>query len=198
MREKIKYNIKDNRLYTLKNYLKKFKTSQQNSEKLTAWWNELPEALVEEEKYDSTVSTLEHKLRVSELIGEFCINMTKRAAKHDNSKLSNKEKSAFDSETPKLKNLTYDSKEYKESLKTLGTALTHHYKNNSHHPEHYKDGVDEMNLFDIVEMLFDWKAATERHADGNIHISIEKNKERFKISEQLSTIFKNTASDLSW
>ena len=45
---------------------------------------------------------------------------------------------------------------------------------------------------DVVEMFCDWKAATERHADGNLERSIEINRERFKMSDQLVAIFQNT------
>lgn len=72
-------------------------------------------------------------------------------------------------------------------------ALDHHYANNSHHPQHYENGVDGMDLFDIVEMFFDWKAAGERTKDGDIFKSININKERFGLSEQLVKIFENTA-----
>jgi hypothetical protein len=41
-------------------------------------------------------------------------------------------------------------------------AIQHHYKANSHHPEFYDNGVEGMSLFDVLEMLLDWKAATER------------------------------------
>lgn len=47
-------------------------------------------------------------------------------------------------------------------------------------------------------MFFDWKAAGERHADGNIYKSIEINKDRFKLSEQTVDIFKNTAERLGY
>ena len=50
-----------------------------------------------------------------------------------------------------------------------------------------------MNLVDIVEMFCDWKAATERHHDGNLHKSIEKNAVRFEMNAQLVKIFENTA-----
>ncbi|MEN9446386.1 MAG: hypothetical protein RL728_898, partial [Bacteroidota bacterium] len=54
------------------------------------------------------------------------------------------------------------------------------------------------DLFDLMEMFFDWKAATERTKDGNIYSSIEYNKTRFEISEQICQIFKNTAERLGW
>ena len=38
---------------------------------------------------------------------------------------------------------------------------------NRHHPEHFgEDGIRGMNLPDVVEMLCDWKAASERTKDG--------------------------------
>ena len=45
-------------------------------------------------------------------------------------------------------------------------------------------------------MFIDWKAASERHDDGDIFRSIEINKNRFGISEQLCKIFKNTAAKM--
>src|SRR5690606_34088097 len=108
------------------------------------------------------------------------------------------EKSEFDRLTPILKELQYGSDEYKASLSELQVALKHHYENNSHHPEHYENGVDGMDLLDLVEMFMDWKAATERTKDGSISKSIEFNKDRFKMSEQLVSIFKNTVRNYGW
>jgi hypothetical protein len=50
-----------------------------------------------------------------------------------------------------------------------------------------------MDLIDLLEMFCDWKAASERHANGNIYKSIKINKQRFNISDQLEQIFINTA-----
>lgn len=52
--------------------------------------------------------------------------------------------------------------------------------------------VNDMTLVDVLEMLVDWKAASERHTDGNIRKSIEVNTERFGLSPQLATILENT------
>ena len=148
--------------------------------------------------YDSKADTLLHIKRVSQLMTEAASELIKRANAHDISKLSSPEKELFDEFTPKLKNCTYGSDEYKGFLKGLKVALDNHYKENSHHPEHYAEGVNGMNLFDIVEMFFDWKAAGERHADGNIYDSISINKGRFAISDQLTGIFENTADFLGY
>jgi hypothetical protein len=153
---------------------------------------------MKEDKYDSLKDTSDHKKRVGQLMANVCENLIERAVKHDNSKLKSPEKECFDIYTPLLKKLEYGSDEYKESLKSLGIALNHHYENNSHHPEFHKKGIDDMSLLDIIELFVDWKAASERHETGNIEKSIEINQKRFKISKQLCNIFSNTAKELKW
>lgn len=148
--------------------------------------------------YDSRQDTIEHILRVRELLYIVQNKLEARGFAHDQSKLGPDEKPIFDRVTVKLKGLTYVSDEYKASLKELGPVLEHHYANNSHHPEHYQNGVDGMSLFDVIEMLCDWKAAGERHADGSIERSLRVNRERFKISDQLHAILENTVQELGW
>lgn len=150
------------------------------------------------EKYDSTADTLLHIKRVSTLLNTFSTEMLKRANIHDDSKLKMPEKELFDKMTPLLASVKYGTPEYKQMLEELKPALDHHYSNNSHHPEFYKEGIDGMNLFDIVEMFCDWWAATERTKEGNLLISIDKNKDRFNMNEQLCNIFKNTADIMNY
>lgn len=149
-------------------------------------------------EYDSKNDTLAHINRVKELLSQASNELLKRSENHDNSKLYSPEKELFDEYAPKLKDSTYGSDEYKKFLDELKVALDHHYKNNSHHPEHYENGIDGFDLFDLIEMFFDWKAASERHDDGDIRKSIEINKDRFKISEQIVNIFNNTVNNMKW
>jgi len=55
-----------------------------------------------------------------------------------------------------------------------------------------------MSLLDILEMLCDWKAAGERHANGSIESSLKVNRVRFGISDQLFVVIENTARELGW
>ncbi len=151
-----------------------------------------------EQNYDSSVETLLHIKRVNELLAHGCSELLSRAISHDNSKLDQYEKEGFDQLTPKLKDSTYGSEEYNGFLLELAPILSHHYKLNSHHPQHYEKGIDGMNLFDVIEMFFDWKAATERHTDGDIYTSINLNKHRFSMSDQLTNVFTNTAKYLKY
>lgn len=150
------------------------------------------------EPYDSTVDTKNHIARVRELMSVCSSEILKRANVHDASKLEEPEKSTFDYATPRLAGSTYGSDEYKGFLAELKPALDHHYSRNSHHPEHYKNGVDGMSLLDVLEMLCDWKAAGERHNNGSIQRSLEINKDRFKVSPQLQSILENTAKEMGW
>jgi hypothetical protein len=147
---------------------------------------------------DSTQETTKHIERVQELLGVISDKLVERGYNHDYSKLHNPEKVGFDEMTHKLSSTTYGSDEYKQMLKDLKPILDHHYENNSHHPEHYKNGIDDMDLLDVVEMLMDWKASTERHEDGDIHSSLKINKMRFNMSDQLYNILNNTIKNLKW
>ena len=154
--------------------------------------------LTNKEKITNSV-TWEHIHEVAILLNEMINHIQDRSLKHDASKLELPEVEVFTEYTPKLTKCTYGSDEYKRYLKEMKEgALDHHYAHNSHHPEHHKDGINDMTLIDIIEMLADWKAATMRHDDGDIMKSIEYNGKRFNISDQLAKILKNTVSQLNW
>jgi len=140
--------------------------------------------------------TLMHIRTVGALIGQITSALSDRAVNHDASKLADPEHDKFFECTGKLRGLTYGSEEYKKSTAELGDALKHHYSNNSHHPEFHADGIRGMTLIDIVEMLCDWKAATLRHADGDIMKSIELQQKKLGFGDDLKQIFINTVGEL--
>lgn len=137
--------------------------------------------------------TREHIDNVRKYIRIFAMELLKRGELHDKSKLGDVEAPTFAIYTDRLKNMTYGSSEYEQCRKEMQVALEHHYAKNRHHPEHYKSGINDMNLVDIVEMFCDWFASSQRHSDGNILKSIKHNKERFSMDDQLSGILENTA-----
>ncbi|HTD14313.1 MAG TPA: DUF5662 family protein [Chthoniobacterales bacterium] len=149
--------------------------------------------------YDSTIDTTLHINRVRFLLGQCAIRLLERGSKHDASKLEQPEKAIFDAVGNRLAVITYQGEEYKQSLAELKVALDHHYLYNTHHPDHYLNGIDGMSLFDLVEMLMDWKAAGERHPNGmNIARSIELSSQRFSVGGQLKQILLNTAKEIGW
>lgn len=142
--------------------------------------------------YDSRPDTYAHIQQVQRLLGIVIRDFVRRAEAHDQSKLVSPEVETFDEFTPKLGTSTYGSDEYKGFLAAMAPALAHHYAANSHHPEHYPNGIAGMNLLDVLEMICDWKAATLRHTNGDIRKSIEINQARFGYSDELKAILLNT------
>ncbi|MEK6829515.1 MAG: DUF5662 family protein [Nanoarchaeota archaeon] len=129
-------------------------------------------------------NTTKHKLQVMRFMLKVCFRIIRRAWVHDFSKYSKHEAPYF-AAAGNTKDIRYNSPEYKESVEVkLKSALEHHYKNNTHHPQHFKEGVKEMQPLDVIEMLCDWKASTLRYKGGNIQESLSVNKERFGFSEQ--------------
>jgi hypothetical protein len=146
------------------------------------------------EQQSANYETLRHMEKVRNFIDLIIVELLDRARKHDQTKLESPEVELFTEYTDQLKDLTYGSDEYNAALAAMGPAIKHHYANNRHHPEHFKNGIDDMNLVDMIEMLCDWKAASTRHNDGNLRRSIEINGNRFGMSPQLIKIFENSVS----
>lgn len=144
------------------------------------------------EEKATNADTSRHIRTVVRLLHLAVKELLDRADAHDQSKLQPPELAYFTEYTDKLKGCTYGSAEYESYLKAMAPALEHHYARNAHHPEHYQNGVWDMNLFDLIEMFCDWKAATLRHDNGNLRKSIAHNAKRFNIEAQLTRILENT------
>lgn len=155
--------------------------------------------------YDSRPETREHINRVQSFIWEAIDNLERRARYHDRTKLEEPELSGFNEATPRLATLEYGTPEYQASLDALRPTLEHHFAHNDHHPEHYVDGVRGMSLLSLLEMLCDWRAASERtkkRADGDVYLKksfeegLEYNQKRFGYSDELAAILRNTAYEM--
>jgi hypothetical protein len=147
--------------------------------------------MTEEEK-STNYDTFRHIERVRNLLNRCVVELINRGELHDQSKMASPEVEFFTKYTKLLANCEYNSEEYRKNLAEMKPALDHHYANNRHHPEHHKNGINDMNLIDLIELLCDWKASSERQNNGNIRKSIEMNANRFNMSQQLVRIFENT------
>ncbi len=160
--------------------------------------------MTELEPYDSRPETQQHIRRVGQFIDRAIGDLGYRKAMHDASKLVSPEVEAFDIATPKLAKLVYGSPEYKQSTRDLGPALEHHFVVNDHHPEHFENGVRGMSLLALIEMLCDWRAASERGKqrldDPEKVVTFESGlayqQQRFGYSDELAEIFRNTVREL--
>ncbi len=172
---------------------------------------------------ESKFKTLRHIETVRNYINAAIKELIKRQEQHDQTKLESPEVEIFEEYTPKLREITYGSSQYRKCLEEMKPAVNHHNSVNRHHPEHFKKfvciichreylvempdhcdtcrnsqflssaDVGQMTLIDLLEMLCDWKAAGMRHNDGDLYNSLKINKERFNIDDQLYQVLLSTA-----
>ncbi len=143
----------------------------------------------------SLYDTHQHTVEVSRNLAKITKNLIDRSTVHDLSKFENPEREVFAENNEKLGLVEFGSEAYKNLLQEVKPAIDHHYAVNRHHPQHHKNGVEDMTLCDIVEMLCDWKAATARNKNGNIRKSIEINAEKYNIPPMLRKILENTVKE---
>lgn len=144
----------------------------------------------------SNMETVQHIHKVRELLYTMIGELDERARLHDLSKLESPEQEIFGANFKELANVEYGSIEYTAMKVKVQPAIEHHYANNRHHPEHHKNGINDMNLIDLCELLCDWNASSKRNKNGNIRKSIDINAERYNIGEQLRGILENTVKEL--
>lgn len=147
----------------------------------------------------SKEKTLTHINRVFALLSYVVAEFLRRGRNHDKSKFESVESEPLermDELIAKEGNVPFGSPEYEERKKLLGPMLDNHYRKNSHHPEHFKNGIDGMDLFDVFEMFVDWKAASERGEESYMNLSAACSK--YNVSPQLHLIMINTANRLGW
>ena len=131
-----------------------------------------------------------HKDLIKNILYNFSFKLKERADNHDNSKYSNEEKDVFEN-VDNIKREDFDSYEqyFSYTKPLIQKALDHHYANNRHHPEHFKNGVEDMNLLDILEMVADWESSASCR---NTILDTDYSFKRFNIEPQLQKIILNT------
>jgi len=143
--------------------------------------------------YDARLDSLLHIKKVSQNINKVSIELIKRSIKHDDSKFESPEKEELDKVVPILKQ-GKDAPNYEQAKIGAKKLMKVHKSKNSHHPEFYKNGVDGMNLLDLVEYISDMKAESQ----DNLEETLLKNAKKYDWNEQLLNIMKNTSKVMKW
>jgi len=87
--------------------------------------------------YESRFKTLRHIETVRNYLNLCVRELLYRQELHDQSKLQSPEVEVFDEYTTRLKDMEYDSLEYRQCLKEMKPAIDHHVSVNRHHPEYF-------------------------------------------------------------
>lgn len=146
----------------------------------------------EEHRYIDNV--LGHKFLVGYYLTDTVRELTQRAVVHDFSKFGPDEFEPYASVQDRFAVAEYGSDEYKACCEAIAPALKHHVLHNSHHPEAHERGINDMSLFDIMEMVCDWCAACQRNNGTTLRLDLQK--KRFGIDDQLYGIICETANIL--
>lgn len=125
--------------------------------------------------------------------------ITERAERHDDSKLCADEFAGFSRINKAAREHPYGSDEYRAGLKREKATINLHYLRNSHHPEHgrlkaeaaeaerglpddatYWAARGEMSLFDLIEMVCDWRGAYLGYgSQGTWEENMERQRKRY-------------------
>lgn len=104
-------------------------------------------------KYDTSIEI--------EILNIIIRKLTKKIINHDNSKIEHiPEFNLYKNVVYKLDGLEYGTKEHTEAKQELDQGFEIHCINNRHHPEHFNsEGIEGMDMYDIIEMIIDWCSA---------------------------------------
>ena len=123
-----------------------------------------------------------------------CTALMNHAIIHDNSKYSEQELNAHISMADEMDGIKYGTDTYYAIKQKYESLSAEHFANNRHHPEHHPNGIDDMNLVDVIEMLCDWLTGSE-NTGTPVERSLEINEKRYHVSPQLMKLLKNTIRD---
>lgn len=143
---------------------------------------------------------MRHKNEINILTHHFITLLLTQINTHDDSKLEEPEISLFSKNIEDFSNTNeYLSQDYNKLLQDINDAKEQHYVNNRHHPEHFENGVDNMTLIDVIDMLLDWLCSNVIYKNNieEIEKMIRKQQKRFNLSDQLTKILINTSNEFT-
>ena len=151
---------------------------------------------MEEEDIITVKDLHNHKQKVGQSLQIICNELMRRAIVHDASKFFDDELKGNLKAQPEKRALqatghiygSIEDNKHREEYKWLSDK---HYSRNRHHPEYHHNGINDMSLIDLVEMLCDWWISGD-----NIDHSIRENIKKFNIDAQLARSLKNTIRDM--
>ena len=154
------------------------------------------EKIVFDKEEKEIVNGIRHHINdVYSIINILSKELIKKAEFHDESKALAPEFYMFKDFLTQIKKYKFGSNEYNEFVKNDAYCF-HHFECNDHHPEHFKNGVHDMNLVNITEMFADWISSSIKRSNCSKRDEMVENIiklcEKFKIDILLTQILVNT------
>ena len=148
--------------------------------------------------FEVLTDTIMHISEVQENIEDIIHDLKKRGVAHDRSKLTAIEFDTFVKTRPEFKKVNYGTAEYQAVAEKAKVAVENHYSSNRHHTAYHKNGINDMNLLDILEMLADWKAASRRSPDLTFLGSLPRAFQKYSIPKNMQRHIMLTLEYLGW
>ncbi len=154
---------------------------------------------IDQQTLKTVEGIVEHKKKVGRALRQLAGELEKRAEHHDDSKLMFPELLWLVEMDRDNEKIPYGTKEYLERRDKYKEFFNHHYQFNSHHPEHHQNGVKDMDLVDLVELVVDWCSYSKGLSVNEALDLVDKQAKRFDFGEEMSDVFKNTLINyFSW
>lgn len=112
---------------------------------------------------------------------DLAMDLVRRAIVHDNTKFHNDEIASIIKLNDNNDSLTNPNYVMTENDKKCIEA---HWKNNRHHPEHYKN-IEDMKEIDIIEMVCDWYARSLQLKTDLMEFVYTRQENRFHFPEKM-------------
>lgn len=148
------------------------------------------------EETKTLVTIIRHITLVQKNLLLLAKKLEQRALIHDLSKFKIDEFEGFIEINQIARQHKYGSPEYQASMVDKADLVNLHFSRNPHHPEHYPDGVADMSLIDTIEMVCDWKAASEAYGNTTLEEGLEIQRARFGLSEEAMGLIKSIIKEL--
>lgn len=132
-----------------------------------------------------------HIERVRKKLNVLIDILTKRAINHDKSKLEEPELSLW-KKMDQEPRYPYGSEEYKDKVRRYSDLFNMHYEKNPHHPEHFPNGIQDMTLIDLMEMMCDWISYKDYIRVTEAINIVDKQSNRFGYSDEIKNVLINT------
>lgn len=137
---------------------------------------------------------MRHKIFVQANMHDLIAKLQRRAIKHDSSKYLDDEFNGFAELDSVEAFKKFGTPEYKALIEN-NVGILSHYKRNTHHPEHFENGIAGMSFLDIVEMVIDWKSACETYGN-DFEKSLEFSIKRFGCDEKQEWLIRLIAKEI--
>ena len=146
---------------------------------------------------------IKHSQGVGLLLMKVCKELMVRSITHDASKVLEEDLDRHIEAAQKKQELIEKhgmthgddmDRKFKEEYKDL---VEEHVRRNRHHVEYHTNGILDMDLMDVLEMLLDWcQSAADNGDDVEENNSIGINAKKYGIDPQLTCILRNTVRNL--